>query len=323
VVLAEESAAAVPLSVVILTLNEQENLPYALQSVSGWAQEIVVLDSGSTDATVSIAESFGARVVFHAFEDYSKQRNYALRELDVRTEWVLFLDADEWVPPALRTEISSLLASRPNANGFFVTFRLVWMGTLIRFGYRPSWLLRLVRSEFAVCDDRGINEHLTVSGEAGYLRAALVHEDRRGVSQWIDKHDRYAALEAASLFSSASTTSNDSGRLLGTRAQRTRWIRERVWRHLPPLLRPWLYFLVRFVMRGGFLDGRTGFAFHFLHALWYQTLIDIKLLEMRAPTQAGDGVRRSRFSDDVGDPQRRGLEISTPQASGVSAKDRD
>jgi glycosyltransferase involved in cell wall biosynthesis len=323
VVLVEEGAAAVPLSVVILTLNEQENLPYALQSVRDWAQEIIVLDSGSTDATVTIAESFGARVVFHAFEDYSKQRNYALRELDVRTEWLLFLDADEWAPPALRTEISSLLASRPNANGFFVTFRLVWMGTPIRFGYRPSWLLRLVRPEFAGCDDRGFNEHLTVSGEAGYLRAALFHEERRGVSRWIEKHDRYAALEAALLFNSASTTRHDKGRLLGTRAQRTRWIRDRVWRHIPALLRPWLYFFVRFVMLGGFLDGRTGFAFHFLHALWYQTLIDIKLLEMRAALRPGDTVQLARSSAGAGDTQPRGPEISTTHVSRISGKERD
>ena len=295
-VLVEEGAGPVPLTVVILTLNEQENLPYALESVSGWAQQIIVLDSGSTDQTVSIAESFGARVVFHAFEDYSKQRNYALRELDVQTEWMLFLDADEWVPPVLRTEISSLLESRPGANGFFVTFRLVWMGAPIRFGYRPSWLLRLVRPEFAVCDDRGINEHLTVSGEPGYLRAALFHEDRKGVSRWLEKHDRYAALEAALLFSSASTARNDQGRLLGTRAQHTRWMRERVWRHLPILLRPWLYFFLRYVMLGGFLDGRSGFAFHFLHALWYHTLIGIKLLDMRAAARPGNALQRASFS---------------------------
>jgi glycosyltransferase involved in cell wall biosynthesis len=272
---------SVPVTVVILTLNEQENLRYALESVRGWAREIVVLDSGSTDATVSIAESFGARVVFHAFEDYSKQRNFALRELDTSTEWVLFLDADEWVPPILRSEISNLLARRPKDNGFFVTFRLVWMGAPIRFGYRPSWLLRLVRPEHAVCDDRGINEHLTVSGNAGYLGSTLVHQDRQGVSRWIEKHDRYAALEAGLIFRTQSTTRSDKGRLLGTRAQRTRWIRDRVWRHLPALLRPWIYFFVRFVMLGGFLDGRSGFTFHFLHALWYQTLIDIKLLELQ------------------------------------------
>ena len=123
------------------------------------------------------------------------------------------------------------------------------------------------------------------------------------MSRWIEKHDRYAALEAALLFRSTSATRNDKDRLLGTRAQRTRWIRDRVWRHLPALLRPWLYFFGRFVMLGGFLDGRTGFAFHFLHALWYQTLIDIKLLEMRAAVRPGDALQEASISAAAGDTQ--------------------
>ena len=131
------------LAVVILTYNEEVNIAQALASVVGWADEIHILDSLSTDRTIEIALQYGSHISQNKFVDYAKQRNHALEHLPIRSEWVFFLDADEWLPEALKQEISALIASDPQENGFYIKWRLIWMGRWIRRGYYPSWILRL------------------------------------------------------------------------------------------------------------------------------------------------------------------------------------
>lgn len=270
------------LAVIILTYNEQANLAQALRSVSGWAREVFVFDSFSTDRTVEIAREHGASVMQHRFENYARQRNAALDELPVRSEWVLFLDADEWLPEALKQEIDSLIASRPVENGFYLPRRFIWMGRWIRRGYYPTWILRLFRRGKARCEDRAVNEHLVVDGTTGRLKNDFIHEDLRGVGDWIDKHNRYATLEARELFRQRSEQSGEiDARLFGTQAQRKRWLRHRVFNRMPPLVRPFFFWAYRYVLCGGFLDGREAFIYHFLHALWFPLLIDVKYLERK------------------------------------------
>lgn len=272
------------LAVVILTFNEEKNLRHALDSVGGWADEIFVLDSYSADRTLEIARQYGCHIAQKKFETYAKQRNYALDQLPIRSEWVIFLDADEWLPDALKQEISNLIASSPEENGFFIKFRLIWMGRWIRRGYYPSWILRLFRHGKGSCEDRAVNEHLIVEGKTRQLCNDFIHEDRKGVTEWIAKHNGYATQEAQEMFNSR--TAQDyreiDVRLFGTQAQRKRWLRYKVWNRLPPLIRPFFYFFYRYVLQGGFLDGRAAFIFHFLQALWYPMLIDIKYLELLA-----------------------------------------
>ncbi len=266
------------LTVLILTLNEEANLPYALASVTGWANAVFVLDSGSTDGTVNVASEAGARVFEHAFENYASQRNYALTNLPVGTEWVMFLDADEWLPEDLKSEIAAVIASCPVENGFFVSFKLMWMGRWIRRGYYPTWILRLFRHGKALYGDRIVNEHLTVEGETGSLRNPFIHEDRKGISSWIEKHNRYAEMEARLMLD---RSRSGTMKLAGSQAERKQWVRANVWHRLPLLVRPFFYFFYRYVLRGGFLDGWQGFSFHFLQALWYPMLIDLRYLEMK------------------------------------------
>src|SRR6185312_15735028 len=162
---------AVPpsVAVVILTYNEEANIAQALASVTGWADEIHILDSLSTDRTLEIARRYDCQISQNRFIDYAKQRNHALQHLPIRSEWVFFLDADEWMPEALKREISALVASCPSENGFHVKRRLIWMGRWIRRGYYPTWVLRLFRYGKARCEDRAINEHLIVDGATGRL----------------------------------------------------------------------------------------------------------------------------------------------------------
>ena len=235
------------------------------------------------DATVAIAARYGCHVASHKFEDYATQRNFALDHLPISTEWILFLDADEWVPAPLRDEITQLIARAPAEDGFYVRFRFIWMSRWIRRGYYPCWILRLFRHGKGRSENRAINEQIVVEGRAGYLSNDLIHEDRRGVGDWIAKHNRYATGEALELARTERERASKEldARLFGAQVERKRWIRRRVWNRLPPLFRPFAYFFYRYVLRFGFLDGVAGFTFHFLQALWYPLLIDIKHLEFR------------------------------------------
>jgi glycosyltransferase involved in cell wall biosynthesis len=293
--MAENNKHTGTLAVIILTYNEELNLTQALESVTGWSDEVFILDSMSKDRTIDIASKYNCFIAQHAFENYSTQRNYALNHLPINSEWILFMDADEWLPEILKMEITKLVASSPEENGFYLSWRLIWMGRWIKRGYYPTWILRLVRNGKAYCEDRSVNEHLIVEGKTGKLHNDFIHEDKKGVSEWIVKHNNYATREALELFNLRSEEGYQEidAALFGTQAQRKRWLRYKIWNNLPPLIRPCIYFFYRYILAGGFLDGRQAFIYHFLQALWFPMLIDIKYLEMKF-SRSGDVIGKSQ-----------------------------
>lgn len=281
---ANGNRGAVP-AIIILTYNEEANIAHCLDSVKGWANEIYILDSFSADRTLEIARGYGCRIRQNKFENYAKQRNFALDDLSIESEWILFLDADELMTVEGKEEISKRLAEGPAENGFYLNRRFIWMGRWIRRGYYPTWILRLFRRGKGRCEDRAVNEHIVVEGTTARLRCDFIHQDRKPISDWIEKHNGYAGREAAELVK-ANAPADEVCReihvsLFGSQEERKRWLRLRVWNRLPPLIRPLLYFFYRYVIAGGFLDGREAFIYHFLQALWYPMLIDIKYLELK------------------------------------------
>lgn len=270
-------------AVIILAFNEALNLTQALASVVGWAREVFVLDSFSTDETVKIAIQYDCAVIQNTFVDYAKQRNFALEHLPIESEWILFLDADEWLTNELKGEISHVIAANPEENGFYLKRRLIWMGKWIKRGYYPTWISRLFRRGKGFCEERTVNEHLIVEGKMGYLQHDFIHEDHKGITAWINKHNRYASREALELIKQERQHQQQEikARFWGSQAERKRWLRYQVWNRLPPLIRPWFYYFFRYILKGGFMDGQAGFIYHFLQALWFQMLIDIKYLELK------------------------------------------
>lgn len=278
---------SVPLTVVVLTWNEELNIEQCLRSVLGWAEQVVVVDSFSTDHTAGIARTLGAELYANTFEDYATQRNWALDNLELRNEWLLFLDADEYLTDELKEEIAGTLPVT-DCEGFFLKRRLYFLGHWIRHGgYYPSWILRLFRrggARFA----RGVNEHVHLEGKVGYLQHDFIHDSKKPIGDWIDKHNRYASLEAEALF-----CGQEDGELRfigdflrGTPVRRKKWLRQKFYDRLPLFLRPFLFFVYRYFLRLGFLDGRAGFVYHFLQGFWFMMLIDLKYLELR--TKQGD-----------------------------------
>jgi hypothetical protein len=275
---------SVPVSVVVLTRDEEVNIARCLASVA-WAAQIVVIDSGSTDATVSLARSLGALVIEQPWLGFSGQREFALRHPDLRYDWVYFVDADEWVSPQLAAEIAARLRA-PLCAGFAHRFRLVFQGTWIRHcgWYRGSWIIRLVDRRFAKFDGGLVGERVRVDGPVYRLANDIVDEDGKGLAAWLHKHVRYAELEQ-----------ERRGRPVPW-PERIRQIRARDPADTRPLARavlkdlvfpsipgrPLAMFLYMYVLRLGLLDGRTGLRFCLFHA-WYQVAVDA----LRAETSLG------------------------------------
>jgi len=277
-------AAALPLlSVIVLTLNEEANLPACLESLADLDCDVFVVDSGSTDGTVQIARARGARVLGHPFENYAAQRNWAQRNLPLRTNWVLHLDADERLTYALVEEINALLHSPPaGVNGFMLRKRTIFMGRWIRHGgHYPSYHLRLFKRERGTCEERLYDQHFIVDGSVGELQHDYVDVVTSDLTTWTTRHARWAELEAREMLGPATRIGRMQGKLRGTPIERRRWLRDTPYRRSPLFWRALFYWLYRYVIRRGFLDGTEGAIFHFLQGFWYRLLIDAKLHEWR------------------------------------------
>ena len=269
-----------PVSVVVLTLNEEPNIRRCLASV-GWADQVVVMDSGSTDGTVAAAKSMGADVVEQPWLGFSAQRDYALRMPLVRHDWVYFVDADEWVSPQLAAEIAVRLAD-PKCAGFAHRLRLVFMGTWIRHcgWYTGSWRLRLTDRRHTRYDGSLVGERPCVTGRIRRLDNDVVDEDRKGLSTWLRKHVRYAELEAERRHGDASV--GERMRFLregGSSAPLARSIlKELVFPCVPA--KPVALFLFMYIARLGFLDGLAGLRFCLYHA-WFELSVSSLQAETR------------------------------------------
>ena len=270
---------SIDLTAVLLVYNEEINLPHALDNVQNFAREIVIVDSLSTDKSVDIAKDYGCRIYQRKFDNFSGQRNFALQQVHYDTEWIFILDADEILTDELKDEICQTL-EKTHFDAFFIKRRFFWMGQWIRRGYYPTWLLRLGRVGTLVCDERPINEHLVcTTGKVGRLREDFIDHNRKSLSDWLDKHNRYSSLEAQVLLENRS--SSEHYRFFASQYERKRWISAKIWNQLPPLVRPFIYFFYRYFFCLGFLDGRKAFAYHFLHAFFYRVIIDLKYLEKK------------------------------------------
>lgn len=282
----QEGHKTTPVSVVVLTSNEELNLAGCLESVR-WAAEVFVVDSLSTDRTAEIAQDFGARFYPHAFEGYARQRNWALDHLPFTCEWVLMLDADERVPQPLAEEIRGVVGQESGScAGYYMARRFFFLGRWLKHGgLYPTWLLRLFKRGVARVEERPVNEHVILNGPAGYLTQPFDHRDQQPLSNWITKQSRYADLEAEEYLAEkyqAGFASSIPPRRDGSQAERKRWIKLRLWNRLPLLVRPFLFFLRNYFFKAGFLDGRQGFIYHVLWSFWVRFLIDVKIIERQA-----------------------------------------
>ena len=187
-----------PLSVIILSFNEETNLPACLDSLNGLHCSVFVLDSFSTDRTPQIAHERGVSFHQHVFENYALQRNWSQQNLPIETPWVLHLDADERLTPELVTEINSLMQAPPaGVNGFMLRKRTIFLGKWIRHGgHYPSYHLRLFRADSGRCEDRLYDQHFIVDGPVKKLNSDYLDIIASSLSSWTFRHARWAQAEA-------------------------------------------------------------------------------------------------------------------------------
>ena len=266
-------------SILILTLNEEPNLPDCLQSVS-WCDDVVVLDSFSGDRTVEIARAAGALVLQRVFDDFARQRNYALDQVGFKHDWIFHLDADERCTGPLRQECER--AVREDAlSGYLVPSKTMFMGKWLRWaGMYPSYQMRLLkRGEVRFIQHGHGQREAEAKRGLGVLRQPYLHYNfAKGLADWIEKHNRYSTQEAEQNLKSAATPL-DSLRLLFTadKIARRRALKS-LSRHLP--LRPTFRFLYMYLLRLGFLDGLPGYRYCRLLAI-YECMIALKASELR------------------------------------------
>jgi glycosyltransferase involved in cell wall biosynthesis len=277
-----------PLTVLFTTRNEEANLERSLRSVHGLADQIFVLDSESSDGTVEIARRYAevhtlpydhSRIIPWIFQ-------WGLDNLPIRNPWVLILEADQALTPALRAEVAELLARQdvPEA-GFYIRRRQVFRGKPIRFGgYGGKRLLKLFRRDLGELDPVEQDTRVYVRGEVGTLRAPLEEWNRKEdeILFYLQKHLRYADAFAREelLRRRDGLAFKGRPRLLGTPDERVLWLK-RLYYRLPLHLRPALYFAYRYFLLLGILDGANGFLFHFLQAYWFRLMVDVRLDELR------------------------------------------
>ncbi|MBP9181994.1 MAG: glycosyltransferase family 2 protein [Fuscovulum sp.] len=274
------------LTVVILTRDEERHIARAITSVAPLAPRVVVVDSGSTDRTVDLARDLGATALSHPWKNYATQFNWALDQLPPDTGWVLRLDADEVVSAELATQIAELLPTLPpSVDGVTIGRRMSFLGRPIRHGgVFPIRVLRLFRHGRGRCENRWMDEHIIGPTVTRDLPGEILDDNLNSLTWWTQKHNAYASREVIDLLNLEFRFlphESVAGLRSGNQAGVKRWLKEVVYARMPRGFRALAYFLYRYVLRLGFLDGREGAAFHILQGFWYRYLVDMKLVEVR------------------------------------------
>lgn len=276
-----------PFSFIILTFNEEIHLPRLLQSIENLNAPTFVLDSGSTDKTLEICEKYQVKTAFHTFENHPKQWDFALKNFNIETPWLICLDADQQVSPDLLLRLKNFDDQEyRNVKGIYFNRKNYFKNQWIKHGgYYPFYLLKMFRREAGFSD---LNENMdhrfivpgkTVIWKNGYLKEENLKENK--ISFWIAKHNIYSDLLAKEEVERLQFLRQQTlkPKLNGTPDERTAWFKN-IWWKLPRYWRPVLYFLYRFIFQLGFLDGKQGIIFHFLQGFWFRLIVDIKIEEI-------------------------------------------
>jgi glycosyltransferase involved in cell wall biosynthesis len=312
------------ITVVILTCNEARHIERAIASVRAIAARVVVVDSGSSDATVALARGAGAEVLTHRWTNYARQFQWALDHAGIATEWTMRLDADEIVEADLAAEIAERLPTLPaDVTGVNFARKLIWMGRWVRHGGRfPLVLLRLWRTGRGRIEDRWMDEHIVVDGgRTVSFRGGFADWNLNDLTFFTAKHNGYATREAIDVLGRRHRLiAQDealSARSASRQASTKRWLKERVYNRLPLWMGPLAYFIWRTVFQLGVLDGRSGMMYHVLQGFWYRYLVNAKIAEFQHGLAGCATVdeRRERLAAMTGyDLAPAAPELSAPEA---------
>lgn len=283
----------IDLTVIILTKNEEKNLRKCIESFNGIAKRFVIIDSFSDDDTKKLCDDIndelkkiGSCLDFYQNKwiDYATQLNWGIENTNIDTMWTMRMDADEEILPELVEEMKDKIPKiSHDINGIILRRRLIFMGKWIKHGGRyPEYLLRIWRTNFGKCEQKVMDEHIILSsGKTIIFKNDLQDNNKKDLNWWINKHNWYSNREVLDhqltieheILNDVSNTSKQ--------AKRKRFVKNKGYYKFPLFLRAHLYFIYRYYIRLGFLDGTEGKIFHFLQAYWYRFLVDAKLYECK------------------------------------------
>jgi len=286
------SAPKVPLSVLVLTRDEEQNIGTCLDSVVGWADQIIVIDSGSRDQTISLCVQRGVEVVHHEYVDHRSQMEWSITSLPWRHDWLLLLDADNVVMPELKRDIDRALRSDDGTvHGYYNPHHHYFRNARI-IGHKSKWLRLIRRSRITIDGSELVDFRLAVNGRTGTLSGAIIESNQKelDIDFWIDKHQRFARrmaveeiLRGAGILKWSEMLRPN---LFGNPDERMIWLKDR-WYGMPLHLRALIFFVYRFVFCLGFLSGWNGFVYHLLEAFWFRLVVDFKISEYRGGLNSG------------------------------------
>ena len=272
----------ISITAVILTFNEEIHLERCLISLKNVCDEIIVVDSNSSDSTNEIANNYGARFYQNKWINYATQFNWAIENIQINSDWVLRIDADEYLSNELIRDLIKLNNVNNKINGITLNRLMYFMDKPLKYGgMYPIKHLRIFRNGFGKCEHRFMDERIILSsGDTFHINSDLIDHNKNNLSWWTAKHNRYATREAIDLlnykynfFDSFSKKNNlRNNGLLRRRLKK-------IYRNLPLFIRPFLFFFVRYFIQLGFLDGKRGLIWTFLQCFWYRFLIDTKIYE--------------------------------------------
>ena len=267
------------ITAIILTKNEELNIERCIKSINKKIKKIIVLDSFSDDKTVEIAKKMGAEVYQHKFENYALQFNYAIDDLNINTKWIFRLDADEVVTEELLDEIENKISihANDNVNGFLMKYKLIFMGKFLKHGgCYPFIKMTVFKKDFGRFEEREFGEHVVLrEGNYETFYNDCLHYDFKDINSFIEKHNWYATREKNDYFNRKTFLQKE----LYKQANVTKKIRDNVYYKLPLFFRAKLFYLYKYYVKLGFLDGKEGKIYAFIQTYFYRFVVDAKIYE--------------------------------------------
>jgi len=274
-----------PITVIIMTYNEERNLRACLESVKDYIDDIIIVDSYSNDKTEKIAREYTKKFYENKFINQAKQFIWAIDHCEIKNEWILRIDADErWTKEGFE-ELAKIMQD-DEVNGIYVKMKIYFMGRFIKHGaFYPNYFLRVYKKSKGAMEDRWMDEHIHVEGKVVHSNIDVIesnYDRQENIALWTDKHNGYSTREAVEfLIAKHNIHKIDTvANFFGNKTERKRWMKENIYFKTPLFVRPYMYFVYRYVFKFGFLDGKEGFIFHTLHAFWYRFLVDTKVYQI-------------------------------------------
>ena len=294
-------SSPISLTCIILTFNEEKHIERCIRCIRQVAERIIVVDSYSTDQTVQLATAAGAEVFQNPFVHQAQQFQWALDNIPVTSDWIIRMDADEYLLPELMDELRRQLPGLPQeVTGLFVKLRVVFLDKWIKNGFYPMILLRIWRTGAGYIQQKWMDEHTKLThGETRMLTCDMVDHNLNHLGWWTEKHNKYSMREAIERLNREYDFMGDDYDKSYVVGNKKKWYKS-FYMHLPLFLRPFLYFFYRYIIRLGFLEGKPGLIWHILQGFWFQFLVDAKIYQIKHLAKKHNKSIKQVLTEDFG-----------------------